>query len=37
MILCEKWHDSGLQDSTKHFMCTLLDEMELAPNLGHGS
>ena len=37
MILCEGWHDSGLQDSTKHFMCTLLDEMELVRNLGHRS
>ena len=31
------WHDSGLQDSTKHFMCTRLDEMELVRNLGHRS
>ena len=37
MISCETWHDSGLQDSTKHFMCTLLDEMELVRNLGHRS
>ena len=26
---CETWHDSGLEDSTKHLMCTLLDKMEL--------
>ena len=37
MILCETWHESGLQESTKHFMCTLLDEMELVRNLGHRS
>ena len=37
MILCENWHDSGLQDNTKHFMCTRLDEMELVRNLGHRS
>ena len=37
MILCETWHASGLHDGTKHFMCTLLDKMELARNLGQRS
>ena len=37
MILYENWHDSGLQDTTKHFMCTLLDKMELVRNLGQRS
>ena len=36
-ILSEKWHDSGLQASIKHFVCTRLDEMELVRNLGHMS
>ena len=26
-ILYENWTDSGLQDSIRHFMCTLLGEM----------
>ena len=34
-LYMKKWHDSGLQGSTKHFMCTLLDKMELVRNLGH--
>ena len=37
MILSETWHDSGLQDSTMHFMCTLLDEMDLVRTPGHRS
>ena len=37
MISSEIWHHLGLQDSTKHFMCTLLDEIELIRNLGHRS
>ena len=37
MIFSENWHDLGLQVSIKHFMCTLLDEMELVRNLGHMS
>ena len=37
MILSENWHDSGLQVSIKHLMCTLLDDMELVRNLGHMS
>ena len=36
-ILCENWPDSSLQVSIKHFMCTLLDEMELVRNVGHRS
>ena len=36
-ILCEHWPDSSLQVSIKHFMCTLLDEMELVRNVGHRS
>ena len=28
-FLCENWPDSSLQFSIMHFMCTLLDEMEL--------
>ena len=31
----KSWHDSGLQVSIKHFMCTLLGETELVRNLGH--
>ena len=34
-ILYESWTDSGLQDSIKHFMCTLLGEMVLVRNVGH--
>ena len=37
MILCNTWHDSSLQVSIKHFMCTRLDEMELVRNVGHRS
>ena len=37
MILSENWHDSSLQVSLKHFMCTLLDEMELVRNMGQRS
>ena len=29
------WSDSGLQDSIRHFMCTLLGEMVLVRNVGH--
>ena len=36
-FLCESRHDSGLQGSTKHFMCTLLDKMALVWNLGYSS
>ena len=36
-MLCENWHDSSLQVSIKHFMCTLLDEMELVRNAGQRS
>ena len=36
-ILCENWPDSSLQVSIKHFMCTLLDEMELVRSVGHES
>ena len=34
-ILYENWTDSGLQDSFRHFMCTLLGEMVLVRNMGH--
>ena len=34
-ILYENWTDSGLQDSIRHFMCTLLGEMVLVRNVGH--
>ena len=34
-ILYESWTDSGLQDSIRHFMCTLLGEMVLVRNVGH--
>ena len=34
-ILYENWSDSCLQDSIKHFMCTLLGEMVLVRNVGH--
>ena len=34
-ILHETWTDSSLQDSIKHFMCTLLGEMVLVRNVGH--
>ena len=34
-ILYEYWTDSGLQDSIRHFMCTLLGEMVLVRNVGH--
>ena len=37
MILSKSWHDSSLQVSIKHFMCTLLDEMELVGNVGQRS
>ena len=37
MILCKNWHDSSLQVSIKHFMCTLWDEMELVRNVGQKS
>ena len=33
-ILCKNWHDTSLQASIKHFMCTLLTEMELVRNVG---
>ena len=33
--LYENWTDSGLQDSIRHFMYTLLDEMVLVRNVGH--
>ena len=36
-ILCENWSDSCLQVSIKHFMCSLLDEMELVANMGQRS
>ena len=29
------WTDSGLQDSIRHFKCTLLGEMVLVRNVGH--
>ena len=34
MILCKNWHDSSLQVSIKHFMCTLLDGIVLVMNVG---
>ena len=34
-ILYENWTDSGLQDSIRHFMCTLLGVMVLVRNVGH--
>ena len=34
-ILYENPTDSGLQDSIRHFMCTLLGEMVLVRNVGH--
>ena len=34
-ILYENWTDSGLQDSIRHFMCTLSGEMVLVRNVGH--
>ena len=34
-IIYERWTDSGLQDSIRHFMCTLLGEMVLVRNVGH--
>ena len=34
-ILYENWTDSGLQDSNRHFMCTLLGQMVLVRNVGH--
>ena len=34
-ILYETWTDSSLQDSIKHFMCTLLGVMVLVRNVGH--
>ena len=34
-ILYESWTDSGLQDSIKHFICTLLGEMVQVRNVGH--
>ena len=34
-ILYESWTDSGLQDSIRHFMCTVLGEMVLVSNVGH--
>ena len=37
MILSENWPDSSLQVTIKHFMCTLLGEMELVRNMGHRS
>ena len=37
ICICEHWHHSGLQGSTKHFMCSPLDKMKLVRNLGHGS
>ena len=33
-ILYENWTDSGLQDSIRHFMCTLLGEMVLVRKFG---
>ena len=29
------WSDSCLQDSIRHFMCTLLGDMVLVRNMGH--
>ena len=37
MILYENWHDCCFPISLKHFMCTLLDEMELVRNMGQRS
>ena len=37
MILSESWPDSSLQVSIKHFMYTLLGEMELLRNMGQRS
>ena len=37
MIVSENWPESRLQVSLKHFMCTLLDEMELVRNMGQRS
>ena len=34
-ILYENWTGSGLQDSIRHFMCTLLGVMVLVRNVGH--
>ena len=34
-ILYENWTDSGLKDSIRHFMFTLLGEMLLVRNVGH--
>ena len=34
-MLYENWTDSGLQDSIRPFMCTLLGEMVLVRNVGH--
>ena len=34
-FLYENWTDSSLQDSIKHFMCTLFSEMVLVRNVGH--
>ena len=34
-ILYENWSDSCLQDSIRHFMCTLLGEIVLVRNVGH--
>ena len=34
-ILYEKWSDSCLHDSIRHFMCTLLGVMVLVRNVGH--
>ena len=33
----KNWHDSCLPISPRHFMCTLLDEMELVKNMGQRS
>ena len=37
MFLSENWHESSLQVSIKHFMCTYLGEMEPFRNMGHRS
>ena len=34
-ISYENWTDSGLQDSFRHFMCTLLGQMVLVRNVAH--
>ena len=34
-IFYETWSDSGLHDSIRYFMCTLLGEMVLVRNVGH--